>query len=265
MGVDFLFAGLKNDQLEPLAVDGRRRGLERGLLRLSFQQQACLAARHRQIDFRENPRVQQRSVQFAPGVVHVITLGEGVEAVLLARMHPPRQRQRVQHPAVLADVLDRRFQPLQFVVDEPHVEVRVVDDQFRAADKLQEFRGHVLEQRLHGKKVVVDAMDLQRAGPHRPLRIHVAVERLLGKLAVDQLDATDFDDPVARLGLQARGFRIQYDLPHGRQASPARARSSPRFARASARSLPGCPACPFTQCQSTSWDWARSSSRIHKS
>ena len=106
-----------------------------------------------------------------------------------------------------------------------------MDDQFRVVDKLQELRGHVFKQRLHGKELVVDAMDLQRAGPHRPLGIHVAMKRLIGEFAIDQFDTTDFYDPIALLGLQARGFCIQYDSPHECQASPVRACSSPRLCR----------------------------------
>ena len=53
-----------------------------------------------------------------------------------------------------------------------------------------------------------------------PLGIDVDVVMPAGELAIHQFDATDFDDPVAALPVEAGGFGIQNDLSH-ESASPA--------------------------------------------
>src|SRR5262245_20453955 len=85
-----------------------------------------------------------------------------------------------------------------------------------------------------------------------------------GRPAIDELDATDFDDAVAQVGLEARGFRIEDNLSHGRRVYPSMA-SIAWLASRSTRSLPGTPECPFTQCHSMLCAAASSSSRCHRS
>jgi hypothetical protein len=53
------------------------------------------------------------------------------------------------------------------------------------------------------------------------------VEAVAGVASIEQLDTTDFDDPVPLLRLQSGGFRIQYDLSHQRMPP---ASSMPRLA-----------------------------------
>ena len=59
--------------------------------------------RHRQIDIRQDPRIQQRAVQLAVRIVDRITLAQRVQAIALAGVHLARQRQRVEHAAAGAD------------------------------------------------------------------------------------------------------------------------------------------------------------------
>ncbi len=49
---------------------------------------------------------------------------------------------------------------------------------------------------------------------HVALGIHVAMEVLSGRKAVEQLDAADLDQPVALQGVEAGGFRVEHDLAH---------------------------------------------------
>ena len=42
------------------------------------------------------------------------------------------------------------------------------------------------------------------------------MELSAGELTINELDAADFDDPVALPRLQAGGLRIQHDLPQSR-------------------------------------------------
>jgi len=64
----------------------------------------------------------------------------------------------------------------------------------------------------HAENERVD--QLANRGIDDPVGLQVDVEIVAGQPAVDQLDATDLDDAVVLLGLEARGFRIENDLPH---------------------------------------------------
>ena len=85
--------------------------------------------------------------------------------------------------------------------------------------------------------------------------VEVAVEGAPALAPVDELDAADFDDAVIQLGLESGGLGIQHDLAHGarvyRNDCCCNA-SIAALASRSARSLPGTPACPGTQCHSIS-------------
>ncbi len=79
------------------------------------------------------------------------------------------------------------------------------------------------------------------------LRIQKSVEGSARQPPVEDLHAADFDDAVRLLDLEARGFRIQYDLAHLKIYRTANMRSIASFASWSTYSLPSCPECPFTQ------------------
>jgi hypothetical protein len=122
-----------------------------------------------------------------------------------------------------------------------------------------ELVGHVLEERLVGEKVEGDAVHRHRAGVDVPLGVHIDVVVAAGELAVDDLDAGDFDQPVAGLPVEAGGFGIQNDLSHA-LLPPAstslpvlRTASTPRRARASALSFSTWPAWPRTHSHLIWW------------
>jgi hypothetical protein len=58
-------------------------------------------------------------------------------------------------------------------------------------------------------------MDLQRTPIDRALGVDVAMECPARAPPIDELDAADFDDPMAGRSLEARRFRVQYYLAHG--------------------------------------------------
>ncbi len=76
--------------------DCRRHG---ALRRAGVEAERGLAAAHREVHVREDARIEQRAVQVAAGIVHAVALAERVEVVALARVHAPRQRERVEHAA----------------------------------------------------------------------------------------------------------------------------------------------------------------------
>ena len=55
---------------------------------------------------------------------------------------------------------------------------------------------------------------VKRFRRHVAFGIEIAVERLAGREAVDQLDAADLDQPMPGNGIEAGGFGIEHDLAH---------------------------------------------------
>ncbi len=90
----------------------------------------------------------------------------------------------------------------------------VVDDQFAAADELQEFIDDVGELRLVGQEFQGDAVYRLGAGVDLAFRVDVFVQMAAGQPAVFHLDAGDFDDAVTRARVEAGGFGIEDDLSH---------------------------------------------------
>ena len=101
-------------------------------------------------------------MQGARRVVDLVALAQGVQAVALARMQIARHAQRVGDlRAVLGDGL-QVHQP-QLVVEEAHVERRVVDDQLGAADELEELVRHLAKPGLVLQELRAQPVHLQRA------------------------------------------------------------------------------------------------------
>ena len=178
-------------------------------------------------------------MQVALGVVHVVALAQGVEVVALPRVLAAGHDQGIHHGAQLADGRAGGFLALQLRFQETQVERCVVDDQLRAANKLDEIRGDVLEQGLVGEEFIGDAVYFYGALVDFPPGVDVLVEMVAGKTAVFQLHTAYFDDTVPLGDFQAGGFGIQHDLPHARAPSPTRAPNSsmPRLANWSASSF----------------------------
>lgn len=57
-------------------------------------------------------------------------------------------------------------------------------------------------------------MHALRIRRHQTLRIEIALERQARGDVIEQLDASDFDDAVTVRRIEARGFRIDNNLPH---------------------------------------------------
>jgi hypothetical protein len=101
----------------------------------------------------------------------------------------------------------------KFVVDEANVERRVMDDQLRALDEFEELIGHFSETRLAHQEFVGDAVDADGAFITLAIRLQVNVEMPPREASSDQLDTTDFDNPVAIGHRHAGGFGIEYYHP----------------------------------------------------
>src|SRR6218665_1044965 len=100
----------------------------------------------------------------------------------------------------------------QFLVQKTDIEGGVVDDQFGPLQVLQDVVDQFGKPGFVFQELIADAMDLQRIFVAVPARVEVQVQVVAGELAVEQFDAAEFDDAVATVGRQARGFGVQNDL-----------------------------------------------------
>ncbi len=116
---------------------GRVAGAAARGVRFGAQREHGLSAGHRQIHFRQNARVEQGAVIVAMRIVDRVTLAQGIEVVALAGVHLARQRQGVEHPAYLVDLVRQR-RARELGIQERHIEGSVVDDQLRIPHELQE-------------------------------------------------------------------------------------------------------------------------------
>jgi hypothetical protein len=124
-----------------------------------------------------------------------------------------RHQQRIGDARDLARQTGAR-QALQLRIEEGHVERGVVDHDLSVAQVGQQFVGHLGKTRLVGKKLVRQAMDLDRIHAARSLGIEVEVLVVAGEPAVDHLEAADLDDAVAALWVESGGLGVEEDLAH---------------------------------------------------
>src|SRR3546814_2205548 len=98
---------------------------------------------------------------------------------------------------------------------------------------------------------VGDAVYVDRAGVDLALGIDVAMEVVLRRPAIAQLDAADPDDAMAEIDFKSGRFGIENDLPAhvASSTTDAVAISTLSLASRSASSLPGSSLCPLTQRQ----------------
>ncbi|MCY1379956.1 hypothetical protein D9M69_677260 [compost metagenome] len=94
-----------------------------------------------------------------------------------------------------------------------------MDDQLRALDELEELFGHLGKTRLAHEEFVGDAVDADRALVTFAIGLQVHMEVPARQASADQLDTTDFDNPVAVGHRHAGGFGVEYNGSGGHQCS----------------------------------------------
>lgn len=206
--------GTNDPQLQPFAHNRSWSGRfgRAGRARLSIEHQARLPAGHGEINLRQNLRIEQSPVQLASRRIDVVPLRERIEIVALPGVQAARELQRIQYVAVFAYIRWQMLESPELMIHEGDVEVRVVDDELRAAEELDELIGNVCKQRLVLQKVVVDAMDFERAGVDRTLGIDVAMESAARRPPILELDGSDFDDSMTGSSLEPGRFGIKHYL-----------------------------------------------------
>ena len=205
-------------RVEAANILGGGNGTGHGRLHLAVRilEQPGLAAGHGKVHVRQNLGIEQRAVQRAVRIIHVVALAQRIQAVLLPRVHGARQLQGIGDGA---DILDaQRLAPVrhqgQLIIKEAHVERRVMDDQLRALNKIQQALRDVGELRLARQLLVGNPVHLHRPGINLALRVEVLLIAIVARPPADQLDAADFNDPVALGRFEAGGFRIENYLAH---------------------------------------------------
>src|SRR5690554_2852360 len=100
------------------------------------------------------------------------------------------------------------------MIDKADIEGRVVDHQFGIANKIQKFIGDSRKHRFIGQHFIADTVYLKSPRIDFALRVDVLMVMTTGETAINELDATNFNDPMALRGLKTRCFSIQYNLTH---------------------------------------------------
>ena len=99
---------------------------------------------------------------------------------------------------------------LELGIEEAEIEHRVVRDQRRVADETRPApRPFCANSGLSLRNSTLSPCTLNAAVRHVAFRIEIAVERVAGRKTVDQLDAADLDQPVARDRDRARWSRCR--------------------------------------------------------
>ena len=170
------------------------------------------------IDLGQDLGIDQRPVLDAARVVDAVALAERVERRRGSGMPAPREREGVDHEFHA----DRRVaMGQQLGVDEPHVELGIVDDELGALHEGQELGGDEPEDAVLRQEARRQAVHREGILRHVPLRVDVAMEMRACAHGVDELDAGDLDQPVPLGGIEPGGLRIEDDLPHQPFAAPS--------------------------------------------
>jgi hypothetical protein len=129
-------------------------------------------------------------------------------------MHFARELQRVEYPTVHTDLrLPVSHQP-QFVLEKSDVEFRVVNNELRAADEVEQLVCDFGELRVVFQVRAIHAVNSFSALVNVSFRIEEAVVLATGRSSIDQFDAADFYDAVSLGGRKAGGFGIENNLAH---------------------------------------------------
>ena len=191
-----------------------------------------LAADQLDIDLGQDLGVEQRAVLGAPGVVDAVAGAERIEAVRRARMLAPRQRQGVDgtRSSTSAGWPVRANSALR----KPISKAALWITSRRVADEAANSSATAAKTGLSARNALLRPCTPKAPCRHRAFGIEVGVVEIARRDVVEEFDAADLDDPVARGGVGAGGFGVENDLAQHVQSS--------RIAVSSRRPAPGRPA-----------------------
>ena len=214
VSLKFLHRGKMRPRGTELAHDdGPVGGTDRDRSRFRDQAEPDLtAAGQLDIDLGEQLRIEQCPVLDAVAAVDAEPYAQGIKAVLGAGMLRARQHQRIDH-AVHADGVAAA--PLELEIEEAEIKPGVVRDERGILDEVEQFVDPLEEPRLVRQEQVAEPVHFLRLEGHVALGIEVSVEVTPGLDAVKNLDAADLDHAVAAERIEAGGFSVEDDFPHG--------------------------------------------------
>ena len=108
----------------------------------------------------------------------------------------------------------RKVKALQLFVYESDVERCVVNDPLRASREFYELVGNIRKPRLVAQHLPRQPVDVGRTAVYIALGVDVEMHGAAGGTPIDDFDRRDFDDAVAKIGLEAGGFSVQDKLTH---------------------------------------------------
>ena len=89
-----------------------------------------------------------------------------------------------------------------------------MDHQRRIGDEFQKFLDHLGKKRLVGQELAGKTVHGESFGRHVAFRIDVPMKGLSGRHPVENLDAADFNQPIAPQRIEASGLGIENNFAH---------------------------------------------------
>ena len=169
---------------------------------------------------------------------------------MLGRELAARQFQRIRHAAHIPNRRRNSIdagQEFQLQVDEGHVKLRIVDDEFGALHKFEKVDGNFREPGFRFQPLQCQAVHFKRAVVDGSFRVDVAMEPVAGQMPVHDFYRANLHDAMSALGFESSRFRVQDYLAH----DPPSIASMASFAARSTRSLSSTPLWPLTHSHST--------------
>ena len=163
------------------------------------------------IDLRKQRSIEERAMPDPVAAVHTIARAQRIETMLGTRMPCLGHRQRVDHPR------HRNVKPpaiAELGIQKAKVEHRIVGDQRAIAQKIEQILDRVFKIGFVGQKCVAQSVNLFGNAGHCHAGIEIGVIGYARFDTIHELYASDFDDPVALLGVEASGFGIEYNFAH---------------------------------------------------
>jgi hypothetical protein len=145
-------------------------------------------------------------------IVDAVPGTQVIESIRPYRMLAACQQQRVDEPFTRDQFA---LGALKFSTQKGVIESCIVNHKWSVANEGKKIVNDVDKPPVAFQKVGGKAMDRKCLGGHVALGIDVGVERRPGWYPVEQLNAAQFNDPMALGGIEACRFGVEDDFTHG--------------------------------------------------
>lgn len=100
------------------------------------------------------------------------------------------------------------------MIQKADIKRRIMDHQFGATHERQEVLSNIDETRFIAQKFARDAMHFYRTGIDFAVRLQILMKVISAQPAIDQFDATNFNDAMTVGGFEPGGFCVKNNLSH---------------------------------------------------